>query len=63
MLKAMKEKDYGTLMGEGYSPDMVIGFINCTPRPGPSCCMPEAARSWPLFCDSAFTTWRVASCA
>jgi class 3 adenylate cyclase len=33
MLKAMKEKDYGTLMGEGYSPDMVIGFYKLHAAP------------------------------
>jgi adenylate cyclase len=33
MLKAMKEKDYGTLMGEGYSPDMVIGFYKLHTAP------------------------------
>ncbi|MDP2046224.1 MAG: hypothetical protein Q8L00_08440, partial [Deltaproteobacteria bacterium] len=33
MLKAMKEKDSGTLMGEGYSPDMVIGFYKLHAAP------------------------------
>jgi hypothetical protein len=33
MLKAMKEKDYGTLMGEGYNPDMVIGFYKLHAAP------------------------------
>ena len=33
MLKAMKEKDYGTLMGEGYSPDQVIGFYKLHDAP------------------------------
>lgn len=33
MLKAMKEKDYGTLMGEGYSPDQVIGFYKLHAAP------------------------------
>ena len=64
MLKAMKEKHYGTLMGEGYIPEHVIGYYKLRrPRPGPSCCTPRAARSWPLFCASASTTWRVAFCA
>ncbi len=33
MLKAMKEKDYGTLMGEGYSPEQVIGFYKLHDAP------------------------------
>ncbi|MCK9376964.1 MAG: adenylate/guanylate cyclase domain-containing protein [Syntrophobacterales bacterium] len=33
MLKAMKEKDYGTVMGEGYSPEMVIGFYKLHAAP------------------------------
>jgi adenylate cyclase len=33
MLKAMKEKDSGTLMGEGYSPDMVVGFYKLHAAP------------------------------
>ncbi len=33
MLKAMQEKDYGTLMGEGYSPDRVIGFYKLHAAP------------------------------
>jgi adenylate cyclase len=33
MLKAMKEKDYGTLMGEGYRPGMVIGFYKLHAAP------------------------------
>ncbi len=33
MLKAMKEKDYGTIMGEGYRPDMVIGFYKLHAAP------------------------------
>jgi len=33
MLKAMKEKDYGTLMGEGYRPDMVIGYYKLHAAP------------------------------
>lgn len=33
MLKAMKEKDYGTLMGEGYRPDMVIGYYRLHAAP------------------------------
>ena len=33
MLKAMKEKDYGTLMGEGYSPDHVIGYYKLHAAP------------------------------
>ena len=33
MLKAMKEKDYGTIMGEGYSPDRVIGFYKLQAAP------------------------------
>ncbi len=33
MLQAMKEKDYGTLMGEGYRPDMVIGYYKLHTAP------------------------------
>jgi class 3 adenylate cyclase len=33
MLKAMKEKDSGTLMGEGYRPDMVIGYYKLHDAP------------------------------
>jgi adenylate cyclase len=33
MLKAMKEKDSGTLMGEGYRPDQVIGFYKLHAAP------------------------------
>jgi class 3 adenylate cyclase len=33
MLKAMKEKDYGTVMGEGYPPNMVIGFYKLHAAP------------------------------
>lgn len=33
MLKAMKEKDYGIIMGEGYSPEMVIGFYKLHAAP------------------------------
>ncbi len=33
MLKAMKEKDYGTVMGEGYPPKMVIGFCKLHAAP------------------------------
>ena len=33
MLEAMKEKDYGTLMGEGYSPDQVIGYYKLHAAP------------------------------
>jgi len=33
MLRAMKEKDYGTLMGEGYRPDMVIGYYKLHAAP------------------------------
>lgn len=33
MLKAMKKKDFGTLMGEGYSPDQVIGFCKLHAAP------------------------------
>lgn len=33
MLKAMKEKPYGTLMGEGYRPDMVIGYYKLHAAP------------------------------
>ena len=33
MLKAMKEKPYGTLMGEGYLPEHVIGYYKLAGRP------------------------------
>jgi adenylate cyclase len=33
MLEAMKEKDYGTIMGEGYSPDQVIGYYKLHAAP------------------------------
>ncbi|MHB9071925.1 MAG: adenylate/guanylate cyclase domain-containing protein [Desulfobaccales bacterium] len=33
MLKAMKEKDYGTVIGEGYPPKMVIGFYKLDAAP------------------------------
>jgi len=33
MLKALKEKDSGTLMGEGYRPDQVIGFYKLHAAP------------------------------
>jgi adenylate cyclase len=33
MLKAMKEKDYGTLMGKGYRPDQVIGYYRLHAAP------------------------------
>jgi len=33
MLKAVKEKDYGMLMGEGYRPDMVIGYYKVHAAP------------------------------
>ncbi|MFZ5448022.1 MAG: adenylate/guanylate cyclase domain-containing protein [Thermodesulfobacteriota bacterium] len=33
MLKAMKEKDYGTLVGEGYRPDEVIGYYKLQAAP------------------------------
>lgn len=33
MLKAMKEKDYGTVMGAGYRPDQVIGFYKLHAAP------------------------------
>lgn len=33
MLKAMKKKDYGTIMGEGYRPDQVIGFYKLHAAP------------------------------
>ena len=33
MLKAMKEKPYGTLMGEGYVPEHVIGYYKLETAP------------------------------
>jgi len=33
MLKAMQEKDYGTVMGAGYRPDQVIGFYRLHAAP------------------------------
>ena len=48
MLKAMKEKPYGTLMEKLIrNSDRVLQAS--TPPLGPSCCMPGATRSWPQF--------------